>query len=151
MGLKPWPKGGQNVLCHQPIVMLDGTNMDPQLRLQEAIKNGDLKCISDLVAGHLQPDVACLLQAIKQQAYEILKLLAKSSANLDQIARTGQTPLSQALRLQDMEAVRILLAAGASATKPCAFGAPLAYASLWGMKEAIPLLLKHGAGIKGNK
>src|SRR5437879_2006656 len=122
--------------------------MEPQIRLQEAIKNGDLKCVTDLVKGGLKPDVGCLLQTIKQQAYEILKLLANCGVNLDEIARTGQTPLSQALKLQDIEAVRILLAAGASTTKPCAFGMPLAYASRYGVKEAIPLLLKSGAKIE---
>src|SRR5690349_17168314 len=89
-GIGALAKGLSKCSFHRPFIMLNGTNMDPQVRLQEAIKNGDLKCITELVAGNLKPDVACLLQAIKQQAYEILKLLATSSANLDQIARTGQ-------------------------------------------------------------
>lgn len=85
---------------------------------------------------------------------EIMELLIQNGANVNTIDTRGNTPLIRSIREADsLEAARLLLAAGASASinqvssNDASIGSALHSAVRRGKPEFIELLLQHGADI----
>ena len=123
-------------------------------RLLEAVKNGDVATVQELVAAKSgvnfsQPDGSTpLMWAVYNDDHEMAKVLASGGANLDAANEYGVTALSLACSNRNPEMVLLLLDKGASPNLALWSGeTALMTCATHGLLPAVEALLAHGAAI----
>ncbi|KAK7500445.1 hypothetical protein BaRGS_00008352 [Batillaria attramentaria] len=121
--------------------------------MTRALEAGCNDAIIRMILGHKDFDPQAqnqfgrcpLLEAAKQGRNEIVSLLLRMGAHVDQADRRGMTPLSACAFYNRHEAARALLSFGADVnTRDCAGNTVLHSACEHGSEEIVKLLLDHG-------
>jgi tetratricopeptide (TPR) repeat protein len=120
-------------------------------QLMQAVTAGDIEKCKALLAAGANPDGDALvrvpvLEAVSTNNLEIVRLLARSGANLNRI--DGPGILLSAVERDDVEMVRLLLSLGANPNVPGEGWTPL-YSALWReRRELAKILIAAGANAK---
>ena len=131
---------------------INAANNDGRTPLMAAIGSGNRAIVEKLITGvpmSMRKALTRHLIAAASRA-ELLRLLLENKADPNLSADNGQTALDQATRAGNLEAVRLLLDAGAR-VEPAQIGrdGPLHGAAANGSTEMIQLLLMKGADASG--
>jgi len=132
---------------------------DPDTRLPEAARRGDLASIEALLRTHVAVDSAegdgstALHWAAYQDNLPLAAMLVKAHANVNATTRLeGLTPLFMACQNGDAAMIKLLLANGADASKPNSLGTtPLMIAASSGSVPAVTTLIEHGARVNAHE
>ncbi len=118
-----------------------------------AVKFNDVATVNALLDGGMDVNVAeptrgetALMIALREKSMKVFKaLLTRKGIQLEARARNGDTALMIASFLGNLDAVRLLVAAGAHVNRPG--WAALHYAAANGDVDVIAFLLEHSAYI----
>jgi ankyrin repeat protein len=118
-------------------------------KLNAAIRAKDGRRVRQLLREGASADSSSCFLAIERKQYSILRALAEAGTDLEVLEPYWRrTPVVKAVKLQDKEALRVLLQAGASASKDCVGGPPLHCAAMKGWVEGARLLIEKGASLE---
>ena len=134
----------------------DGQGITALLRASE---RGDVDAVKALLAANADPNITgglvknplrAAASTRSPQHLEVLRLLIASGANIDiesksKLGDATSTPLIEASRTGNLEAVRELLLAGANVNKVVTFGTALIRAAEEGHENVVRVLLHSGA------
>jgi ankyrin repeat protein len=129
------------------------------LRLVDAVKNGDAKAVRSLLAQHVddvnaaEADGSTALHwAAQRDNLEIADLLIAAGANAKAATRYNITPLSLACTNGDAVIIEHLIKAGADPNGTSEEGqTALMTAALTGKADAVKVLLAHGANVNAKE
>jgi ankyrin repeat protein len=117
--------------------------------LNAAIKAKNLDRVKEILGGGVKPDSASCFLAIEKRAYDILKAVIKGGADVNALEPYwNRTPVVKAVKLQDAQALNILLEARASPDMDCNGGPPLCATATTGWLEGTKLLIASGANLE---
>ncbi len=141
-----------NTLC---LVALSAASLHAaDLRLIDAVKNGDAKAVRSLLQHHADVNATeadgftALHWAAQRDNLEIADLLLNAGANVKAASRFNITPLSLACTNGDAALIDRFLKAGADPNATSEQGqTALMTAALTGKVDAVKLLLAHGAKV----
>jgi ankyrin repeat protein len=138
------------------VVSLAATSSD--VRLAEAVKNGDKEVVRALLKQHVDLDArqgdgtTALAWAAHRDDLDMAELLIRAGANVNAANDFGITPLSLACTNGSAAMVEKLLQAGANPNAALSTGeTALMTAAHTGDVEAVKSLLTHGAGINAKE
>jgi uncharacterized protein len=128
------------------------------LRLIDAVKNGDVHAVRSLVTQHVDVNATetdgftALHWAAQRDNLEIADILLKASANVKAASRYNITPLSLACTNGDAALIDRFLKAGADPNATSEQGqTALMTAALTGKLDAVKLLLVRGANVNAKE
>ncbi len=123
-----------------------------QLQLLEAVREGNMNAIKQLIAQHVNPNIrgvylnTPLIKATLGSSLEAAQYLLEHGANVNAQNMYGTTALMEAALQGNLEIVRLLLEHGADVNAQSSEGwTALINAALYNHTDIVKLLLEHGA------